>query len=395
MLKSYKERQFLVFEFEDGKTVKYNLSTGESVGKSGRVVKDICTQLRGYDLLEVIESFQEEKYRTFLKFVDLQVNSYTGNRWHRPSSRADKIKNIGTFLKQIENYSVFEQYYACGLTKVDENIQYNVTDIPKRLLALIRQDNKQISNGLIESYKKNPDLFMNIYNMEGLLSIRKDTLFAYAKAIRHFDKEFRISYISNECDGLIQLVTIYNYDQIRLIKYIDYLQTYEAIDNVRDMLVELRDYARMMSRISEKYDKYPKNFLTTHRIATRNYNRLSVMFDEEKFKDTIDERLEYTGKKFTVIYPKSTQEIKDESVQQNHCVSSYIKRVIDGHCNILFLREKDKPEESLVTLELNGDRINQAKGKFNRDVTSEEQKFIDEYIKIIRKRINNDDKSWR
>lgn len=64
-MKSYKNKQFLVFEFEDSKNVKYNLATGECIGKSGKVVKDICAQLRGYNLHEVINSFEDENYKCF------------------------------------------------------------------------------------------------------------------------------------------------------------------------------------------------------------------------------------------------------------------------------------------------------------------------------------------
>lgn len=51
-------------------------------------------------------------------------------------------------------------------------------------------------------------------------------------------------------------------------------------------------------------------------------------------------------------YPNSTQDIKDESVSQNNCVASYIDKVIDGECHILFLRKKDNPSQSLITIEI-------------------------------------------
>jgi len=54
MLTSCKENQYLVFYFDDDKNVKYNLSTGETIGKLGKPVKDIRSQLRGNDLLQVI-----------------------------------------------------------------------------------------------------------------------------------------------------------------------------------------------------------------------------------------------------------------------------------------------------------------------------------------------------
>lgn len=50
------------------------------------------------------------------------------------------------------------------------------------------------------------------------------------------------------------------------------------------ILTELCDYANMMKQLSPKYDKYPRNLLTTHRIACRNYN-----FEKFSKKDDDDE----------------------------------------------------------------------------------------------------------
>ena len=62
-----------MFKFEDGKDVKYNLATKETIGKSGRIVKNINTQLAGYDLRTVIESFDDKNYRNYLHFLDRQI----------------------------------------------------------------------------------------------------------------------------------------------------------------------------------------------------------------------------------------------------------------------------------------------------------------------------------
>lgn len=379
-LKSYKEKQYLVFEFEDGKNVKYNLATGESIGKSGRHVKDVCTQLRGYDLLDVIESFEDEKYRKFLKYIDSKVNrsTKTGRYSWANYRRVEKVKNIGTFLKQIEDFSLFEQYFASGLTNFSESLKYKTTDIPKGLLKLIREDNLKITNRLIESYVKNPDLFSNIYNLEGLNTLSRTDLLKFAQCLQYFGEKPN-PWLSSDKEYFIELVEEYNYNPLVLIRYIDTLMTLEALTGLGEILTEVRDYARMMSRISPKYDKYPRNFLTTHKIASRNYTRLQHVFREEDFRKRYREDLKFAYEDFVIIYPESTQDIKDEAVQQNHCVASYIQDVINGKCHILFLREKEHPTRSLITMEVRGDRIIQARGRFNRDMTEKEKEVVEKY----------------
>lgn len=64
---------------------------------------------------------------------------------------------------------------------------------------------------------------------------------------------------------------------------------------------------------------------------------------------------------------------------QNNCVASYIRRVIDGSCDILFLRRKSEPDKSLCTIEVRDRKIVQAKLRFNDPVTSELQAVIDKW----------------
>ena len=70
---------------------------------------------------------------------------------------------------------------------------------------------------------------------------------------------------------------------------------------------------------------------------------------------------------------------------QNNCVASYIDRVINGECHILFLRKKDRPSDSLVTIEVRDNHIVQARRRFNDPVTPEDQVAIDAFNKKFQK----------
>ena len=187
-----------------------------------------------------------------------------------------------------------------------------------------------------------------------------------------------------------KLIDEYGYNPKSLLLYIDTLKTFEAIDDMYYLLRELEDYARMMSTISPRYEKYPRNFLTTHEIACRNYNRLKKEFSEEIFKTRINKDYECAFGEYQFIYPDSTQDIKDEAVSQNNCVASYIDKVIDGQCHIMFLRKKSKPNDSLVTIEIRDNKIVQARRRFNDPVTEEDQVAIDKWNK---KFANKEDKA--
>ena len=84
-MKGYKRGKFLEFELDNGKKVKYDLSTGDSIGIKGKPVKSVNHKMSGFSIPEVIESIDNENYRNFLYFVN---------------KREKNISNFGTLLKR-------------------------------------------------------------------------------------------------------------------------------------------------------------------------------------------------------------------------------------------------------------------------------------------------------
>ena len=98
--KVFKEKQYLIFDFEDGKTVKYDFAIKKAIGKSGKYVRDLRSQLSGMTMRELIECCEDKKYANFLRFV--QNKSYYS------------IENIGTILSKVPLYSRYEQIFSAG-----------------------------------------------------------------------------------------------------------------------------------------------------------------------------------------------------------------------------------------------------------------------------------------
>ena len=73
-MRVYKEKQYLIFQFDDGKNVKYNFANGETIGENNRIVKSLSAQLRGYSIQNIINSIEDENYRTFIEYVNKEVN---------------------------------------------------------------------------------------------------------------------------------------------------------------------------------------------------------------------------------------------------------------------------------------------------------------------------------
>lgn len=265
----------------------------------------------------------------------------------------------------------------CG-GRYSEMFKYKISDIPKALLKLCREHQIKLSNRNLEYYKKNPDACQLVYKLEYMSLDDYDLYKIWNTDSYDYDRETRVCTYWTYFNKLIDE---YGYNAKPLLRYIDQLVTFEAIEDISYLMSEIYDYANMMNSISPKFDKYPRHFLTTHKIACRNYNRMKKEFSEELFKKRINKQYECSIGDYVFIYPDTTQDIKDEACMQNNCVASYIDKVIDGHCHILFLRKKNKPNESLVTIEVRNNRIVQAKRKFNYEVAIEEQRVIDMWNK--------------
>ena len=367
-MKVYKDKQYLVFDFENGKNVKYDFATQTAIGIKGKPVKDLNKQLHGLTINELFDCCVDKNYANFLRFVKENGTYYA--------------TNIGTILSKVPKYSRYEQIFSAGFEDIIDNMyffirNFTINDIPKSLIKIAKDHKIKISVNLIKAWKQNVDAHYLAYQLEYMSLNDNDILELITKH----------SYIRNEkLESYFNiLINKYNYNAKSLLLYFDHLKTFEAIDNMGYLIQEFYDYVNMMSTISKKYDKYPRHFLTTHKIACRNYNRLKQEFSEVLFKQRINKEYECSYKNYIFVYPKCTQDIKDEATSMNNCVASYIDRVIDGKCDILFLRKKDSPDKSLVTIEVINNKIVQARRRFNDPVTYEDQEAIDYWNKKFSK----------
>lgn len=356
--------------------MKYDFATKTAIGIKGKPVKNLCNQLSGFTLNELFDCCDDEKYAKFLRFIrNSEAYSYS-------------ISNIGTILDRVPRYDRFEQIFSAGFDDIIKDgyrFKYSINEIPKSLIKLCRKYPIKLSNHTVKYYKENQDAHYIAYNLD-YLSLDSDDIYIVWNTETWDRVDGDCAYYS----FFNKLVNEYDYNAKDLWLYLDRIKTFEAVENMDFLIRELYDYANMMKQLSPKYDKYPRNFLTTHKIACRNYNRMKKKFSEELFKKRINKQYECSFGDYIFIYPASTQDIKDEAVSQNNCVASYIDKVIDGQCHILFLRKKNKPDESLVTIEVRNNHIVQARRRFNDDVTAEDQKAIDAFNK---KFVNKEDKA--
>ena len=236
----------------------------------------------------------------------------------------------------------------------------------------------------IREYKDHPDAFNYAFNHE-FISLSKTEAY---NILMCMDSDWNRNTGCYEYrNKFFNICNRYGYTTKSLLNYIDYLVTYEAIniEYPRQVLNDIADNCNMLSQMSDKYDKYPRHFLSSHRITSRTYQRWKQEFNEELFVKRVNTKMETTIGDYKFIYPKSTKDIKDEAVQQSNCVASYIDRVINGQCDIILMRKKNDIENSLVTVEIRNGKVVQARQRFNESVNESEQKALDKYNEFLAK----------
>ena len=166
-----------------------------------------------------------------------------------------------------------------------------------------------------------------------------------------------------------------NYTLKKFTRYAVRETNQQGYSSLKTFIQELSDYLRMCKMQGIKPTVETDQLKKTHQVCSRNHKIFLDENQEKAFKNAYtyykDEKI---NDKYTMVVPKCSEDLKHEGDNLNHCVASYIKRVMDGECLIFFLRKDVK--ESLVTIEVRNNKVAQVHGASNRAPIQEESEAI-------------------
>lgn len=169
-------------------------------------------------------------------------------------------------------------------------------------------------------------------------------------------------------------------------KFMDYVCE-EAINQgfktLNAFMLELRDYLDMCASMEIKPTLYSSYLKQTHDITSRNYEVKLTEEQAEMFENAYKDFKPFVteDKTYSIVRPKNADDVKHEGSALNHCVYSYLSKIIKRNCLIVFLRKTKDTDKPLVTIEIENEAIVQARGASNRSITEDEYKAICEYAK--------------
>lgn len=165
-------------------------------------------------------------------------------------------------------------------------------------------------------------------------------------------------------------------ENIPLIAYYLSRGVWEFLDNCRYAVPEYfcRFFA-WCNTIGHTPDK--SDFFRQYLAVKRTYIRNKTKYDNAQFLAQQDKHrtaLTFEDENFVVVIAKTPQDLVIEGQAQNNCVGGYNNSVIEGQCNIVFIRRKTDPNRSYITCEIYaGDgRIGQYLTRFNDRVRDED-----------------------
>lgn len=371
-------------------------------------------------LEERVISFMDDKQARFVAETEQVVEEKTSWSELQPLERIKDGEFVNTLygvnyegrydLRELRERNLCNKSFEIILKTspkeiMDDLLKLNLEQaLPIHKIIGVSQEtyNKAVERGVIRTLFDNRDYIGGKKNETYGINKTESEWFETIDEMKHYEEDlqfYNIDYSGGYYYGrngslLETLLSSYaneevfkdNYSFGKFANYVINETINQGYNRVRDFINELKDYLRMCKQDDIKPTLYSSYLKQTHDITSRNHNVKVEKENEETFKSRYKDFKEYKGKFYSVIAPKDSNDLKKEGDTLNHCVASYIKRVIDGECLIYFLR-KDK-EESLITFEVRHNTIVQVRGLHNRKPTENEQQALKEFAKYRKMEVN-------
>ncbi len=399
--------------------IDYNeaVTSGTRIEYLTSILKDFKVDKIGYVIwalidVPVLEQLHKAGYKNIVKRCIYRYDSPAENFLHLMgdmNKHNSLYKKLGLNKHQLR---VFDDYLS--QVSKDEDIKENILNQLKRTVLNMVTFYPTISSCNIADIDNNT--FDSIFN---ILNNHIEYQNKIPKKYKEKDKSSLIKNLEDiniDADD-IDICYRYSYDRVVRILYNNY--GIKALENMKDILSEStigympnglnQDLCRYCDTfVIQEYDDYlsmaeeiengnrlPYKFNSCAQLKEMHdtliiiHNKQNNKGDENKFEKQLSklEKFQYENDTCMVVAPKSSVDLVVEGNDLRHCVKSYIKRVIDGNTNIMFIRKKDEPDKPFFTVEIsNNGEIEQVHGFANCNADSDPlvSGFMKDWLKTKR-----------
>lgn len=170
----------------------------------------------------------------------------------------------------------------------------------------------------------------------------------------------------------------------------------QAFDSFFAATYVLKDYYKLIDDFPNA-PLYPRYLKVAHDVASRNYKAfVNTKTNQEIYQIWLKShsQFEYTCGDYVITQAASAKEIVEEGTNNSNCVAGYVGSVKRGTSIILFLRKKEDPLKSWVTIELrpslDGYTIVQSFETFDNPLTNLSQNILAAWCRKCGIKLNKD-----
>ena len=330
-------------------------------------------QLSDHDtkITEIMDWFATTKMQRYEKWIRLGTKFRTANRGWGSSNNNEEIKVEPGFLPvSIRNFVTTKTWTIRELNQF-------CTIISDLECELNDSENHKLGE-IFKELTENPEYVSDFIVIKNGQS--DNYLFNYVALKK-----------------LIEIIKMYHLEVKRLMIYIHYLNGVELID-FEEIINTYPEYLEQELQDNDgnrnKMYKFPCNYYTEYyrqQARLRRRNELAN-YNPEEVEYEFD-YLEYEDNEFKIILPRSPEDVQDEANQQGHCVADrFMDTIAAGDTCVVFMRKTNRPNESLITIEIRNNYIRQACIGDNDPVPERYKNWIRYWAAMKGVQINSD--SW-
>ena len=176
----------------------------------------------------------------------------------------------------------------------------------------------------------------------------------------------------------------------KIMKYIEQQKGDSAKYAFREWMDYIGFCRKLGYDLKNSFVLFPKDLKKSHDMLM---NRIKV-----KKSRAADKRIRAMFKKYqkrfawqkgnyVMVVPRCAADIIKEGQDQHNCVGGYVESVSKKETVVLFLREKEKPNKSLYTVEYHNGQVTQCRSFANGPMTDEVQKLMKQFERDIHCRV--------
>lgn len=197
-----------------------------------------------------------------------------------------------------------------------------------------------------------------------------------------------------------ELVDIVDKSALTPTKLVNYItkQAKKRKESVSETMSLYRDYINECKDL--EYDlkdtqiSKPSDLQAAHERTSAALNaireEIAIKKEAKQYKEyqeayeKLVKKYECGNDEYMIIVPKSAYAIVQEGKNLGHCVGGYADRHMRGVLTILFMRNPASPDTALYTIEMDGNRMVQIRGRSNCAPTPEAKVFVDKWLEWVK-----------